>query len=147
MFDFTKLSRPRSAAERLEDEKRRHEAAVADDHARRTLRSRSTVVITLTDEPETRFTMTGEGALHLRGRRSNGRQTRAVWYAPDHKGRDEFDAVVAALAMGTTLELRGYWKPYEGKSGTHFTFMAQFFTPRQPAVQKRSAAAELAAFG
>lgn len=147
MLDFSKLLRPQSAAERLEQEQRRREREIADDHARRLLRSRKTVVITLTHEPESRFVLSGASVLHLHGDQPNGHETSAVWYAPDHMTRAEFDAIVARYIVGTTLELRGYWKSFEGKSGTSFTFIAQFVTERAEARERKSADAEIAAFG
>jgi hypothetical protein len=147
MFDFSKLRRP-SAAEQREQEQRRRAAAIEDDHTRRLLRSRDALRITLTDHPDARFTVSGACALHLYGDRPNGREVRAVWYAPDHMSRDEFDAIVARYAIGATLDLRGYWKAFEGNSGTSFTFIAQFVkvADRAEPVERKSPQAEIDAF-
>ena len=90
------------------------------------MRSRNTLLVTLTDHPEARFTVSGDSSLHLYGDKPIGRDVHAVWYALDHMSRDEFDAIVARYAIGGTLELRGYWKPFKGNSRTSFTFVAQF---------------------
>jgi hypothetical protein len=146
MLDFSKLCRP-TALERLEDDQRRRDAAIADDHARRVLRARKTVIITLTHDPEARFAISGASVLHLFGEQTNGREARAAWYAPDHMTREDFDAIAARYAIGSTLELRGYWKPFEAKSGTRFTFIAQFVTEVAQRLRRKSPDAEIEAFG
>lgn len=69
-------------------------------------------------------------------------------HAPDHMSRDEFDAIVARYVIGATLGLRGYWKPFNGNSGTSFTFVAQFvkIAGRAEPVERKSPDAEIAAF-
>lgn len=147
MFDFSKLRRP-SATEQREQEQRRRADAIAADHTRRLLRSRDALRVTLTDHPDARFTIAGDRAVHLYGDQPNGREARAVWYAPDHMSRDEFDAIVARYAIGATLDLRGYWKPFTGNSGTSFTFVAQFVKAADPAepAERKSPQAEIGAF-
>lgn len=147
MFDFTKLRRP-NAAEQREQEQRRRADAIAADHTRRLLRSRDALRVALTDHLEARFTIAGDRAVHFYGDQPNGREARAVWYAPDHMSRDEFDAIVAGYAIGATLDLRGYWKPFNGNSGTSFTFVAQFVKAADGAepVERTSPDAEIAAF-
>ncbi|WP_159732532.1 hypothetical protein [Methylosinus sp. Ce-a6] len=115
MFDFTKLRRP-NAAELREQEQRRRADAIAADHTRRLLRSRDTLVVTLTDHHKEHVTIPGARAVHFYGDKADGRAVHAVWYAPDHLSRDEFDAIVAGYAIGATLDLRGYWKPFNGNS-------------------------------
>jgi hypothetical protein len=63
--------------------------------------------------------------------------------------RDEFDTIVAGYAIGATLDLRGYWKPFNGNSGTSFTFIAQFVkaADRAEPVERKSPQAEIDAFG
>jgi len=147
MIDFTKLRRP-TAAERREEAQRRRADAIADDHTRRLLRSRDALRITLTDHPDARFTIAGDRAVHFYGDQPNGREARAVWYAPEHMSRDEFDTIVAGYAIGATLDLRGYWKPFNGNSGTSFTFVAQFVkaADRDQPAERKSPDAEIAAF-
>jgi hypothetical protein len=125
MFDFFGLRRP-NAVEQREQERRRRAAAVADDHTRRLLRSRDTLLVTLTDHPEARFRVSGDCSLHLYGETPSGRDVHAVWHAPEFMARADFDAIVARYAVGATLALRGHWKLFECSSGTSFTFIAQF---------------------
>jgi hypothetical protein len=147
MFDFSKLRRP-TAAEQHEQEQRRRAAAIADDHTRRLVRSRDTLLVTLTDHPETRFTVSGDSSLHLYGEKPDGRDVQAVWHAPEFLTRAEFDAIVARYAIGATLALRGYWKPFNCNSGTSFTFIAQFMSVADLVERKKrkSPDAEIAAF-
>jgi hypothetical protein len=147
MFDFIKLRRP-NAAEQLEQERRCRAAAIADDHTRCLLRSRDTLLVTLTDHPEARFTVSGDSSLHLYGDKPIGRDVHAVWHAPEFLTRAEFDGIVTRYAIGATLALRGYWTPFECNSGTSFTFIAQFVNAAELVERRKrnSPDAEIAAF-
>lgn len=121
MLDFTKLR-----AERNEDDRRRQAQAIADDTARRQIKARTSVSITLGYDAEGRFTMSGERVIHLSGAERNGRIVRAQWFAPDHLNKEDYRAIFNTLLEGVTVKLDGYWKPFTTAAGTSFTFMAQF---------------------
>ena len=44
----------------------------------------------------------------------------------DHFARDQVDGVFEKLVVGVGLTLDGYWKPFEARGQTRFTFIAQF---------------------
>jgi hypothetical protein len=126
MIDFSKLSRPMSAAELEADDKRRAAQTIAHDMKRRQERSRRRVQLTITREVDTRHTFSGEQCLHIHGAQPDGKPANATWYAPDHFTRDQVDGVLEKLAVGVSLTLDGYWKPFTAREQTRFTFIAQF---------------------
>jgi hypothetical protein len=126
MINFSKRSRPASPAEREADEQRRAAEEIASDRNRRQEWSRRTVALTLDRDPECRHSFSGDQCLHLHGTQDDGKTISAAWYAPSHFARDQVDGVFEKLVVGVGLTLDGYWKPYELRGQTRFTFIAQF---------------------
>ena len=131
MIDFSKLNRPPSPEERDINEKKRRERDVAADHERRSQRCKHRINITISDDAESRFAMSGTPILHLRGLEEQGRPVRVDYFAPDHMERDDFDRYVEQFLPETPISMQGYWKPFKSREGkTHFTFVAQFIELR-----------------
>jgi len=126
MIDFRKLSRPVSPAEREADEQRRAAEEIANDMTRRQQWSRKTVALTLDRDAEFRHTLSGDQCLHLHGTHDDGKTISAAWYAPSHFAREQVYAIFEKLSDGVRLTLDGYWKPFEIRGQTRFTFIAQF---------------------
>lgn len=131
MVDFSKL-RALTADEIIEADQRRRDQTIAADITRRRERCRKAVTITLSQDAERRFSLSG-----THGKQSNGWPVRATWFAPDYLTDEQFNKFANELTEGTELVLNGYWKPLTNSSGaTSFTFIAQFirFTdgPRVP---------------
>jgi hypothetical protein len=135
MFDFSKL-RVLTAEELKEEDERRRSQAIAEDRTKRRERSRGNVSITLTCDAECRSTMHGTKLIDFHGTEPNGKPVRAIWYAPDHMGQEEFTGLYNRCLEGSVLRLDGYWKPFKNSSGqTRFTFIAQFIEfPEGPRV-------------
>jgi hypothetical protein len=115
-----------SAADLEEDDNRRAAQRIADDMKRRREWSRKRIELTITREVDSRHTFSGEQCLHNYGAQPDGKPAAATWYAPDHFTHDQVTAVFQRLAVGVSLTLDGYWKPFEVKGQTRFTFIAQF---------------------
>jgi hypothetical protein len=126
MINFSKLSRPANAAEREADEARRIAQEIASDRTRRQEWSRRTVTLTLDRAAECRHSFSGDQCLHLHGTQDDGKTISAAWYAPSHFAREQVYAIFEKLSGGVGLTLDGYWKPYEVRGQTRFTFIAQF---------------------
>jgi hypothetical protein len=136
MIDFSKLSRPTSAAERARDEQERIARHIEKDLKRRSEWSRRKAILTLTSDAEIRHTMSGDRILHLRGDDDRGRPTSARWYSPDHFEAGAVNALLDQLVEGATVRLDGYWGAREFAGIKRFEFAAQFITveggPRTP---------------
>jgi len=49
-----------------------------------------------------------------------------TWRQFVERARDQVDGVLEKLAVGVSLTLDGYWKPFTAREQTRFTFIAQF---------------------
>ena len=93
MIDFSKLSRPTTAAERQRDDEQRIARQIEEDLKRRREWSRKSVTVILALEAEFRHTLSGDQCLHLRGAQADGKTIAATWYAPEHFTRRQVDAI------------------------------------------------------
>jgi hypothetical protein len=128
-IDFSKLSRPTSAAEREEADARRRAQEIERDKARRLEHSHKSVVITLERDAETRFHVDGSQVIHLHGLQDDQKPVHATWYAPDYLSRAETHAIILPLTEGAKVKLGGYWKRLDTDRGIPFVFRAQILTP------------------
>jgi len=129
MIDFAKLERP-SSENRERDEKARRDREITEDHARRTQRARTLITITCTEAAQHYFAYSGARYLSIHGIQPDGRPVTATWFVPDHVTDEEIATALSLATRGTSIELRGYWKPHKNHDGkTRFTFMAQFIEP------------------
>jgi hypothetical protein len=126
MIDFSKLSRPTTAAERQRDEEQRIARQIEEDLKRRRDWSRKSVTVILTLESEFRHTLSGGQCLHLRGAQADGKTVAATWYAPEHFTRRQVDAIFDQLTQDVRLTLDGYWSAATFNDKKRFTFVAQF---------------------
>jgi hypothetical protein len=100
MIDFSKLSRPTTAAERQLDEEQRIARQIEEDLKRRRDWSRKSVTVILGLEAEFRHTLPGGQCLHIRGAQADGKPVAATWYAPEHFTRRQGDAIFNQLTQG-----------------------------------------------
>jgi hypothetical protein len=121
-FDFSKLKRPNKEEMEAADQERRN-GEIKEDHEKRLSYCKYEIRVALTYDTEIYFTATGSQRATFRGRDTNGREIRAIWYAPDHLTRDETDALVRPMLEGANIVLKGYWKC---ETSGAFTFKAQF---------------------
>jgi hypothetical protein len=126
MIDFSKLSRPTTAAERQRDEEQRIARQIEEDLKRRREWSRKSVTVILALDAEFRHTLSGDQCLHLRGAQVDGKTIAATWYAPEHFTRRQVDAIFDQLTEGVSLRLDGYWSAATFNGKKRFTFVAQF---------------------
>ncbi len=126
MVDFSKLSRPKTAAERVRDDQDRIAREIEQDLARRSQWTRKTVALTLIRETEFRHSLSGDRALHLHGAQADGKTVSVTWYAPDHFTHEQTDAVFNQLVEDVSVTLDGYWTTSTFNGKKRFTFVAQF---------------------
>jgi hypothetical protein len=126
MIDFSKLSRPRSAAERARDDEIRRAQNIVNDLKRREERWKIRINLKLTDAAEVRHTMSGDRVLHLRGDGHRGRPAAACWFAPDYLEAGAVNALLEQLVEGAAVLLHGYWTAREFAGVKRFEFVAQF---------------------
>ncbi len=124
MVDFSKLKRP-NRAEMEAPGLQRREREIQQDHDKRLSYCKHEILVVLTYEAEVRFTTTGAQRASFHGTDSDGREVRAIWFAPDHLNRDEIDALAERMTEGAQLILKGYWAR-ETYGDRPFTFKAQF---------------------
>lgn len=120
MIDFKRLL-DEDPAERdariARQEIERRDRATADDTARRTAWARTTLIVTLGDDAELRFTRDGTHQIILRGETGDGLAVVAIYRVPDHH-QDHPDALCRLLAGGATVALAGYWKDRQWRDQT-----------------------------
>lgn len=137
MIDFTKLETP-SPEQNERAEKARHDREIAADLARRTERAHKTILLTCAEDARHSFAFSGTRFLSIHGTKPGGQSVSATWYAPDHATDQDIGEVLSLLTPGSTLELRGYWKPHQNREGkTCITFIAQFIQPTSRAAERR----------
>ncbi len=126
MIDFSKLTRPTTAAERQRDDEQHIARQIEEDLKRRHEWSRKSVTVILALEAEFRHTLSGDQCLHIRGAQADGKTVAATWYAPKHFTRRQVDAIFNHLTPGVSLTLDGYWSAATFNGKKRFTFVAQF---------------------
>lgn len=124
-LDFSKLSRPKTEAERLADERRWLADQRARDAAKREENSRKSISLTVA-ETHPRSTTSGDRVISIYGTDVKGRQAKAEFWVPECYERGTAHRVENEIAVGSTFAMHGYWKPFNrpGKETT-FTFQAQ----------------------
>jgi hypothetical protein len=129
MIDFSSLERP-SPEKQERDVKARRDREIEADHARRTERAKKSLILTCTEDARQYFAFSGTKYLSIHGTDTNGQAVSASWYAPDHATDEELASVRDLLVEGSTVQLQGYWKPFQNhRNETKFSFMAQFVHP------------------
>lgn len=108
MVDFAKL-RSSTPAERAAEEEQRHEDEYRFEVARRAALSKTSIVITLTEDAELRCSSSSEKHVFLVGKNDRGQPTRAIYIAPSFITDGTVYNVTAALVSGKKLQLNGHW--------------------------------------
>ena len=127
MIDFSKL-RVLTAEERQAADERAAQQEIAADRKQREERATKTLALTLKHDAEFRFAMSGDGIIGMSGKDGQGRDNRAIFYAPSDFSREAINHILQGLVEDAAVKLAGYWKKREFNGKPHFEFVAQFIT-------------------